>query len=115
MAEFQEVAKELERMCNMYHAARKCGTDDCPVYYEDLCYAQVMVHVHGDDACNLEEVVMSWAEKHPKPVYPTWVEWLREIGIVPSEQKCFHDWLLTPIPTDIAQKLGIEPKEAQDG
>ena len=129
MAEFQEVAKELERMCNTYHAVSgKCGTDECPLYLKDLCYAQAMAHVHGNDACNLEEVVMSWAAEHPKPVYPTWREYLQEQGILDVEyipaassttstSKSYVQTVKTltpfyhPIPDDIAQKLGIEPKE----
>jgi hypothetical protein len=128
VAEFQVVAKELERMCNTIHAVSgKCCTDECPLYCEDLCYAQAMVHVHGDEACNLEKVVMSWAVEHPEPVYPTWLEWMKSIGIIPymmglvtarEEDGTFCDGhvnitekALKPIPADIAQKLGIEPKE----
>ena len=127
MAEFQVVAKELERMCNSYHAVSgKCSTDECPLYCEDLCYAQAMVHVHGDDACNLEKVVMSWAAEHPV-VYPTWLEWMKSMGVIPymmglvtvrDEDGAFCDGhvnitekTLKPIPADIAEKLGIEPKE----
>lgn len=107
MAEFQVVAKELERMCNTHHAISGiCGTDECPLYCEDLCYAQVMVHVHGDDACNLEKVVMSWAAEHPEPVYPSWYEYLTDM--YPAAWNMIKD---KPIPADIAQKLGIEPKE----
>lgn len=54
---------------------------------------------------------MRWDADHPEPVYPTWVEWFREMGVVSPKQEYFHDWLLKPIPADIAQKLGIEPKE----
>ena len=115
MAEFQVVAKELERMCNTYNAVSgTCGTDECPLYCEDLCYAQAMVHVHGDDACNLEKVVMSWAAEHPEPVYPTWWEYLIRFGITGMNQPDYSviyklkNWRVS---ADIAQKLGIEPKE----
>jgi len=122
MAEFQVVAKELERMCNTYHAVSgKCGTDECPLYCEDLCYAQAMVYVHGDDACNLEKVVMSWAAEHPEPVYPTWGEWFVEHGdLVDGWQNATNAaWMantalsifMKSIPADIAEKLGIEPKK----
>ena len=123
MAEFQVVQKELERMCNTYHAVSgKCGTDECPLYCEDLCYAQTMIHVHGDDACKLEKVVMSWAAENPEPVYPTFAEWLHNIGVTISDQPfpapnisvyVFQAGtkMFEPIPADIAQKLGIEPKE----
>lgn len=122
MAEFKDVAKELERMCNTYHAARKCNTDKCPIYCEDLCYAPAMVHVHGDDACKLEKVVMSWAAEHPEPKYPTFAEWLNSIGVIigdvplplPNIPVYVYQAgakMFEPIPSDIAEKLGIEPKE----
>jgi hypothetical protein len=63
-----------------------------------------------DEAKTIEGFVMAWAANHPEPVYPTWVEWLRQMGVVPSEQKCFHSWLLDQIPAEVAQKLGLEPK-----
>jgi hypothetical protein len=66
-----------------------------------------------------EETVMSWAEEHSL-VYPTWLEWLCEIGVIPKVINCeelyitayngIHD---NHIPADIAQKLGIEPKEEE--
>mgnify|MGYP007032359056 CR=1 FL=1 len=122
MAEFQVVAKELERMCNTYHALRGiCGTDECPLYCEDLCYAQAMVHVHGDDACNLEKAVMAWAAEHPEPVYPTWGElFVKQSGFVKELENAMNPaceasiaigMFRTPIPADLAQKLEIEPKE----
>lgn len=127
MAEFQEVAKELERMCNTYLTARKCKTDVCPLYCGDLCYAQAIAHVRGDDACNLEKVVMDWAKANPAPIYPTWFEVLERFGIagringepyydstnreVYLKQPAFTPKAFESIPADIAQKLGIEPKE----
>ena len=75
-----------------------------------------------------ETIITTWAAEHPEPVYPTWGEWLISIGAarkiptgIPFE---LHDGRIvdspwetvvavnTPLPADIAQKLGIEPKEA---
>lgn len=114
MAEFQMIIKDLERLCDTYRSLGKCGTDECPLYCENLCYARQMVHVHGDDAGGLEDVVMKWAEEHPEPVYPTFREWLISIGIIGqmSTHSVIADKLaMTPIPADIAEKLGIEPNE----
>lgn len=106
VAEFQMIAKNLERMCNTYRSSsNKCGTDKCSLYRENLCYARQMVHVRGDDAGRLEDVVMKWAEEHPEPVYPTWGEYLYALHNEPSSRE-----LSKSIPADIAQKLGIEPK-----
>lgn len=42
-------------------------------------------------------------------VYPTWENWLTTLGV-----QSFNE-LSNPIPADIAQKLGIEPKETDRG
>lgn len=127
MAEFKVVAKELERMCNTYHTASgKCGTDECPLYCEDLCYAKSMAHVHGYNAGYLEKVVMTWAAEHPELVYPTWGEWLDKMGVVGLEPSPRYEEnyqmvyfcklkIDSPIPADIAEKLGLQPKEVQHG
>lgn len=107
VAEFSEVIKQFKRMCKSVTLA-KCTRGECPMGCENIGQCRKVAFERPSD---FEQRVMSWAAEHPEPVYPTWVEWLREIGIVPSEQKCFHDWLLASIPADIAQKLGIEPKE----
>lgn len=65
----------------------------------------------------LEEALLSWAAEHPEPVYPTWGEYLASIGVMKPAQpdKAYEVWFTqlysTNIPADIAQKLGIEPKE----
>lgn len=54
----------------------------------------------------MEELVMSWAAENPEPVYPSWGTWLAaKFGYDLCEI------MYEPIPADIAQKLGIEPKE----
>ena len=60
-------------------------------------------------------------------VYPTWLEWLKSQGVIPymmglviarDEEGIFKNGhvmitenALKEIPADIAEKLGIEPKE----
>ena len=61
-----------------------------------------------------ERIIMDWAAGHPEPVYQTWGEWLERV--IPHGN---GDTALTfavyamrqPIPADIAEKLGLEPKE----
>ena len=121
MAEFQEVMKQWGRLCkherenSEAHDCEHCilgenRADVCGPYPTD--YAEV-----ADD---IEEIVMQWAAEHPV-VYPTWLEWLKEQGIytgrvVITKDEIDVDVQMTgkiynPIPADIAQKLGIEPKE----
>ena len=102
MAEFQEVARHWKRMCKRYWTATSCH--GCPI----------AEHEHGFEACSayeigvvkMEELVMAWAEEHPEPVYPTWYEFLTS-----RYHKAWEAIGCDSIPADIAQKLGIEPKE----
>ena len=59
--------------------------------------------------------------KHPEPVYPTWRDYLHSIGVLYNKHTAGGDvteihWgnMMTPIPADIAEKLGIEPKEKHE-
>ena len=69
------------------------------------------------DYDEMEQEALQWEAEHPEPVYPTWGEWFTRIGL-------YHDTssaninandliglLFTPIRADIAEKLGIEPKD----
>ncbi len=120
MADFVQTMKDWKRMCNSmgqeneYTACEKCDLRDfgCPAIYEK----------EGDSADwkHVENEVAKWAAEHPEPVYQTWFEWLEDAGIVSkakSEYSQIYDTVLptlkmfNSIPADIAQKLGIEPKE----
>ena len=106
MAQFQEVMRQLNRLCSHF---QNCNENGCPMF--DEC-GNIGAHCSDPKhTYRIEKTVMSWAAEHPEPVYPTWVDWFREMGVIPSEQKCFHIWLLDTIPADIAQKLGVKPKE----
>ena len=107
MAEFKEVAAQKKRMCNMYD---NNGCNGCPLNNGD-CGVLNMRFTDVDTVQHVETTVMSWAAEHPEPVYPTWIEWFRQIGLVPRDQKGFHLWLHDHIPADIAEKLGLQPKE----
>ena len=110
MAEFQEVIRQNKRMCQ---SVKCCKCDIYRLCGEDLSKCQRFINNNPKKA---EEVIMSWAAEHPEPVYPTWWEWLENMGIVSnakSECSKFFDTtrMYDSIPADIAQKLGIEPKE----
>ena len=119
MAEFQEVMRQWKRMCDAYttdDAASCCK--GCPMSGRG-CGS---IYESGNaDPDVIERETMSWAAEHPEPVYPTWKEWLEEQCVVVhfdsvSEKGTKVKWELTNksncrIPADIAEKLGIEPKE----
>ena len=110
MAEFQEVMRQWVRARK---ATKCCGEENniLSVYpleaYDDALIA------------NIEKRVMSWAKKHPEPVYPTWGDWLAEIGLISWENNGDGVYsvmvptfkMCTQIPVDIAERLGLQPKE----
>jgi hypothetical protein len=115
MAEFQEVMGQWKRMCDTYtteDAATCCkgcrmAGRGCGAIYED----------DNADFDVIEREVMAWAKENPEPVYPSWGEWLTQIGVMgrtftEMENPYFAmAKSVAPIPAHIAQKLGIKPKE----
>lgn len=101
MAEFVEVMWQWGRLCKQNYML-KLGCDGCLLCgtRANLCgeYAKDT----AKSAAEIERLVMEWAAENPGPVYPTWVEWFNSIGGVDCGE---------PIPAEIAEKLGIEPKE----
>lgn len=101
MAEFKEVMQQYNRMFE----ACKQGVS-VPV---EASYANA---VKRPDF--FEEVVMSWAAEHPEPVYPTWGEYLCDIGLIDvcmSEKEAIDRIFFNTISPDTAGKLGVKPKE----
>lgn len=127
MAEYTEVIKQFKRMCKSV-TLMKCTRGECPIAMgcENIGQCRKAAFERPLD---FEKRVMDWAAEHPEPVYPTWEEWLQSIGVMESSTRlkelCQRQLLidgipayavptvkvLKPIPADIAQKLGIEPKE----
>lgn len=117
VAEFQEVARHWKRMCERYWTVTSCH--GCPIAEHEKAYEACSAY--ETDVVKMEELVMVWAAEHPEPVYPTWKEWLEEQRVVVhfdsvSEKGTKVKWELTNksncrIPAEIAEKLGIKPKE----
>lgn len=116
MADFVQTMKDWRRMCM---AMEKLRPDDsccgCPLegYGCPAIYEEDSSHM---DYADVEKNVTAWAADHPELVYQTWWEWLENMGIVKPKSECskmFFDTtrMYDNIPADIAQKLGIEPKE----
>lgn len=111
---FQEVMKQWNRMCCAMH-----NCEDCEIYKK--CLRQYCLrHVFGlNFDCNaikaIELIVIQWAKDNPEKIYPTWGEWFLQTCQVPLTSDLKHnDWettLNSHIPVDIAQKLGVKPKE----
>lgn len=105
MSEFAEVMRNWRRMCDTYtteDAARCC--QGCPM--DGRGCGAIYENDNADPEVIVREV-QRWAANHPEPVYPTWGEWLQKL----YNNTNYAGIFITPIPADIAQKLGIEPKE----
>ena len=107
--EFQKIMHEWKRMC-----AATSFCEVCPLK-DEKCWATSPANMVGDSK-SIEAIIVAWAEEHPEPVYPTWYEYLFNVtrgeNKWPVDDHEFCQWLdTTRIPPDIAQKLGIEPKE----
>ena len=117
MSEFTKVLKQWRRMCNSYKCAECPGrtTDDA----DTICMLVSTENQRTEE--NVEAIIKTWAAEHPEPVYQLWGEWFEEHGDLISGwhnatnvqwmAHTFSRLLCTPIPADIAQKLGIVPKE----
>lgn len=118
MAEFQELMRQMIRL----HKSCDCGCvmadtgDQCPLYDIDDAPCEWINVTEKIPTKKIEDAVMAWAAEHPEPVYPTWAQYFNKIIISNGRKPLLTDTELlkvvcTPIPADIAQKLGIEPKE----
>ena len=126
MAEFADIARKWRRMCDYY--TRKSMEDVhssgcislCPLGHNDAC-GDIKAAEDGDIEA-AEATIIAWDKEHPEPVYPTWGEWLEKQGIVKlvNSERYDEDYqkvlilldsVENPIPADMAEKLGIEPKE----
>lgn len=125
MAEFQEVVKQAARMCQSFGA----DCNGCKLHWRDgetLCvFVGKPKAWRPNKMTDAECIVMDWAASHPEPRYPTWEEWHKTnfpdaihdicpIRFMPNKplgtcavscKKCTN----TPIPAEIAEKLGIKP------
>lgn len=98
MAEFQEVMRQLNRLCSHNE---KCSESGCLLFNE--C-GNIGTHCSDPKhSYRIEKTVMQWAAEHPEQVYPTWQEWFDTFDEAIDVDE--------PIPADIAEKLGLQPKE----
>lgn len=124
MADFVDVLRQFNRMCKA-----NAGCSNCPLHEQDGVSDRCSIGAFVNDSERIEREVMKWAAEHPEPVYPTWEEWLQSVDVMESAEhiknRCQCELLidgivahaiptrkvLEPIPADIAQKLGLQPKE----
>ena len=121
MAEFAEVMKQWRRICDVCTCSNKgelINFPECPIILEHCGYPcdEIPQDWTEEMTEQFEKIVMAWAAEHPEPVYPTWGEWLEDymcaVEAPIDTPKSISAWMYqTPISEEMAQKLGIEPKE----
>jgi hypothetical protein len=113
VAEFVTVMSEFMRLCDSF---KHC--EDCPVNQAGFSCDCDNQGYSKTGAKELEHIIMKWASEHPEPVYPTWADYISALvikdictGKISGPETVLTYAMNTHIPADIAQKLGIEPKE----
>ena len=128
MAEFQEVMRQWSRMCNAVPGKSECinicrdkqSGYTCPMYDSGLCNKSISSQT-DKDRLEGEKTVMAWVAEHPEPVYPRWVDWLVQVGVVGCETCHGHkhyfveDDMFEHIPEETAQLLGLKPLPIVNG
>ena len=108
MTDFVQTMKDWRRMCQfMDKEYGNSSCDNCPLGGCSAVYEMC----GKENFTNMERDISAWAAEHPEPVYLTWFEWLKSVGVLPADQTLCHRGLEQSIPADIAQKLGLQPKE----
>lgn len=127
MAEFTEVMRQAQRVCKIYCKLFEACVN-CPLDNKGIC--MVSTHMGITDYAEAECRILDWAAEHPEPVYPTWKDaWVKlfpNACEVPCPRKyfdegCFPIFICAkhdcdrckalPMDPEIAEKLGIRPKE----
>lgn len=129
MSEFTKTMRAWRRMCDTF--SKQYGYDCCeycPMGHLKSCGAMLEREENAYD--NIAETVDNWAAENPESQYPTWAEWLEEMGLTwrsvtaaratnavePDSMQGIPFIMMlslkarSPIPADIAEKLGLKPK-----
>ena len=111
MSDFAKTMRDWKRLCD---SMDKKYSDDCCKNCP-LCgfgCGGIFEMPENTDWRLLQEKVYTWAAENPEPQYPTWAEWFLETNQVGRERHMndWHSLLHSPIPADIATKLGLKPK-----
>jgi hypothetical protein len=97
--------RQWRRFCKSHNHCGECEFDGKGICGE--------AHLTDIPYADIELRIMSWAAEHPEPVYPSVAKYLEQFGIIIRRDGTLEaDFFKAnePMSTDIAQKLGIEPK-----
>lgn len=111
-------------MCSGMYGCEKCPLRQADIEGTYVCDSGITCF----DYKGAEPIIMTWAAEHPEPVYPTWEEWLLDNGVFEPDNVLLNGKrrfymegkpvlniptkkIYDRIPADIAEKLGLKPKE----
>ena len=125
MAEFADTVRNAVRMCDSFDECWRC-----PLYSIMQGRCPFGENVFVKNCVTVEQIIKDWALAHPDSPYPTWDTWHRErfpdasgpicpaVFVGRDRAGCAdHDCISCrnlPIPADVADLLGIQPREAAD-
>lgn len=121
MTNFTQTMHNWQRMCNYFD--KHYNEDCCHICPIQNCGA-IWEMEDTTDWKKIEEIVNTWSAEHKEPIYPSWREYLKKMGLTTSKNVYFSDEYsaevkledrLTekadqPIPAEIATALGLESK-----
>ena len=123
--DFSNVMQEWKRMCESMESKYDDPCKLCPLYKNPEfggCGA-IFEMPRETNWDKIRETIIRWAKENPKPVYPSWIDWLQSMGLISKP----YGWdKVLPgtadrlvcvttekakenIPEEIAKKLGLEP------
>lgn len=130
MLDFVKAMEIARRLCKEFD---DCA--DCPLRSVGGGLGCAIAADQTGDISEAERRLIEWNKEHPEPQYPTWAQWfeanfcVRKIDLFAQKfetlkpcvftgeaclpSKTCHGCMAEPIPADIANKLGIKPKEVQ--
>lgn len=133
MGDFVKTMRDWKRLCDLMDKKYDYSCCKyCPMDHLKSCGA--LLELEEDVYADIAETVDAWAAENPEPVYPTWAEWMEEMGLTmrsvtaarrilgtDSSQEATIPFIVTlslnasnPIPADIAGKLGLKPKGGEN-
>lgn len=122
MFDFKYIMHHWKRMCDW--CDEKFGQnccDHCPARHYNC--GGIFEMEPDTDFEGLAVKVDAWAKEFPEPAYPTWRDALLQCGLLYKKidnkggAEIVPNWpeMAKHIPADVAQPLGIMPKEAVEG
>lgn len=121
MADFIQTMKNWKRLCYRFFDGKEWTcSKTCPLYGYNVCSKPTDIYpapleIQPNRVQEIEQEIERWTSEHKEQIYPTWAEWLAEIGVIGTDKSVNEYFvkseLFKPIPEDIAKKLGLKPKE----